>query len=66
MKSNRKQNLSKGIYMFLSLIQNRVLGGWLNLLFLLLPYSALLVSGVEFSDSSLTYNTQCSSQQMPS
>ena len=26
----------------------------------------MLVSGVEFSDSSLTLNTQCSSQQVPS
>ena len=25
-----------------------------------------MVSGVEFSDSSLIYNTQCSSQQVPS
>ena len=29
-------------------------------------FSALFVSGVEFSDSSPTHNTWCSSQQMPS
>ena len=31
-----------------------------------LIYDVILVSGVEFSDSSLSYNTQCSPQQVPS
>ena len=31
-----------------------------------LAYRVMLVSRVEFSDSSLTYNTQCSSRQVPS
>ena len=31
-----------------------------------LTYSVALVSGVEPENSSLTYNTQCSSQQVPS
>ena len=31
-----------------------------------LTYSVVLASGVEPSDSSLTYDTQCSSQQVPS
>ena len=31
-----------------------------------LTYSVLMISGVEFSDSSLTCNTQCFSQQVPS
>lgn len=30
-----------------------------------LPYSISLVSAVEFNDSSVAYNTQCSSYQMP-
>ena len=31
-----------------------------------LTYSVILVSGVEFRDLSLAYNTRCSSQQVPS
>ena len=31
-----------------------------------LTYSVIFVSGVEINDLSFTYNTQCSSQQMPS
>ena len=39
---------------------------FLKFKFKLLSYSIVLVSGLEFSDSSLTYNTGCSSQQVPS
>ena len=36
-----------------------------NLNFGLLTYSAILASGVEFGNLLLTYNSQCSSSQVP-
>ena len=69
-KCNSSLNFAILCWIWFIKLSNKEIQGYFFFNFYLyssqLTYSAILVSGVEFSDSSLTYNTQCSSQQVPS